>query len=201
MVLHGAEADDAVENGQNYQHIKEIEITQGGEGSHGNQKMALFFVEYTLYAEEEQGEVDHGIDKVGVHGSQDDGVAAKDIEKASCKDGRSLPLHAEAVAGKGDAGKVEAKEDQKIVESLQKPDGHQEGQKIQGISDHIVMKGGENIGAIADGGIPQGNGQAMFCDKGAQNGKAPVAEVDQGIKVLGKAVGLPDQGFPVPPKG
>ena len=188
----GCKSYDAENDDKDDLHVKEVEIAESRESSHTDEKVRTLLMQNTLCAENQKGKVNHRIDKIRVHGSQNHGVSAEDVSEASGKNGASSSFHLEAEKGKRKPGEIKPQKDEKAVERFRIAGRCKDGKKIQGISDDIVVKGRQHVGPVADGEIPEGNAEAVFREKRVQDGTSPVSEIEKGVIVLGKSVRFPD---------
>ena len=188
----GCKSYDAENDDKDDLHVKEVEIAESREGGHADEKVWTLLLQNTFCAENQKGKVNQRIDKIRVHGSQNHGVSAEDVSEASGKNGTFSLIHLKAEKGKRKPGEIKPQKDEKAVKRFRIVGRRKNGKKIQGISDDIVMKGRQHVGAVSDGEIPERNAEAVFRKKCVQDRTSPVSKIEKGVIVLGKSVRFPD---------
>ena len=188
----GCKSYDAENDDKDDLHVKEVEIAESREGGHADEKVWTLLLQNTFCAENQKGKVNHRIDKIRVHGSQNHGVSAEDVSEASGKNGTFSLIHLKAEKGKRKPGEIKPQKDEKAVKRFRIAGRRKNGKKIQGISHDIVMKGRQHVGAVSDGEIPERNAEAVFRKKCVQDRTSPVSKIEKGVIVLGKSVRFPD---------
>ena len=185
---------DDVNDRHRHQHIEKVEIADTGKKDSQCKEPPFSSAEYVLRAQKQEGEPDHGVQKIRVaHPEQ--GKGAEHIDQGTCEISRKvLTPHCPAVPVEADPRQVHPQQDHGVVEIQHICLRHQDGREAEGISDDIVLQGRKQVRPQPHVEI-EGRKSRLPCENTPQDRPAPSRVIAKRDIVLGEAVPLPDHAL------
>ena len=185
-----------IQGRQQCQHVEIVKIARRGNGDGQRERDSSLVSKDTFHAEDQQREVDQGIEEIRMPGRIGDRPGAEGIGDRAGQNTVMLGVaELETERGERGAGQIQAQDDQGAVQDIRVAHRHGRREKIQGISDRIVVEGVENIAAFSDAEIPIGDHGKMTAGSAAQDAAQIPAEIGKGLDMLVPPVSVRNQGL------
>ena len=146
-----------------------------------------------LHAADQQRQIDHRVQKEGVPNGVPQAPVAEYVNQ-----GGNQSTKVRLLAGlaeqpeKSQSGQIHSQMDQQPVGGVEIPHRTEQGEQIEGIAQHVIVQGGQNVVSLSQRKAPLRNAEAFPGEQTANRAAQRCSVPAQGREVLPVSVKLPD---------